>query len=100
VDTREKILASFDGDADIVEGFFDPLLAGQAEQIAAWKRDRPLVVVVRDPESPLMTARARAEMVAALAAVDHVVIGGPLSGETIGEDRAEFMNLIRFKHGR
>lgn len=100
MDTREKIVDAFDGDADIIEGFFDPLLAGQAEQIAAWKRDKPLVVVVRDPEAPLMAARARAEMVAALAAVDRVVIGGPLQGEPILEDRAEFMNLIRSKHGR
>jgi glycerol-3-phosphate cytidylyltransferase-like family protein len=100
MDTRTKIVGSYPREATIVEGYFDPLLAAHAEQLAARKTDLPLVVVIRDPEEPLLDARSRAELVAGLRVVDAVVIGGPLAGERIEEDRGAFFQLIRAKHGR
>ena len=83
-----------------MEGTFDPLLAAQAREIAERKRRKPLVVVIRDPEEPLLPARARAELVAALREVDYVVIGGSLKGWRLSENRDAFMDMIRAKHGR
>ena len=100
MDTRAKIVGSYPHDATIVEGCFDPLLASHVEQLAARKSGLPLVVVIRDPEQPLLDARSRAELVAGLRMVDAVVIGGPLSGERIQEDRGAFFEVIRAKHGR
>lgn len=100
MDTRAKIVSSYPHDATIVEGCFDPLLASHVEQLKARKSDRPLVVVIRDPEDPVLDARSRAELVAALRIVDAVVIGGPLQGEPVAEDRETFFEVIRAKHGR
>jgi glycerol-3-phosphate cytidylyltransferase-like family protein len=100
MDTRHKIVGSWPHEATIVEGCFDPLLASHAEQLAARKSDLPLVVVIRDPEDPLLDARSRAELVASLRVVDAVVIGGPLEGERITEDRGALFDVIRAKHGR
>lgn len=101
MDTRSKIVEVVPvADFDVVEGAFDPLLATQAREIADRKRRKPLVVVVRDPENPLLPARARAELVAALREVDYVVVGGPLKGWRVAENRDAFMHLIRSKHGR
>jgi hypothetical protein len=101
VDTRLKIVESVPvADFDVMEGTFDPLLAAQAREIAERKRRKPLVVVIRDPEEPLLPARARAELVAALREVDFVVIGGSLKGWRLSENREAFMDMIRAKHGR
>lgn len=101
MDTRLKIVDKVPAaEFDVVEGHFDPLLAAQARQIAASKGAKPLVAVVRDPDQPLMPSRARAELVAALRAVDYVVIGGSLKGKWIPEDRDAFIKLIRTKHGQ
>jgi glycerol-3-phosphate cytidylyltransferase-like family protein len=100
MDTRHKIVGAYPHDATIVEGCFDPLLASHVEQLAAKKSDLPLVVVIREPEAPLLDARSRAELVASLRSVDAVVIGGPMEGEWIEEDRGAFFEVIRAKHGR
>ncbi len=100
MDTRSKIAAAFPKDADVAEGFFDPLLASHAEQLEAMKSAKPLVAVIREPEQPLLDARARAELVAALRVVDAVVIGGTLTGRVLDEDRQQLMQVIRNKHGR
>jgi hypothetical protein len=99
LDTRSKIVGQVPDGCDVVEGFFDPLLAAQATALAGRKGDRPLAVVVRDPDQPLLESRARAELVASLRAVDYVVIGGPVSGVRLAEDRDEFLQLVRAKHG-
>lgn len=88
MDTREKILTpeqaigrareARQGGARVtlVTGHFDPLLAEHAGRLNAlagaggW-----LVVAVTDPPQPILPARARAELVAGLRAVDCVVTG-------------------------
>lgn len=56
----------------VATGHFDPLqieharLLGEFARTGAW-----LVIVVTPSENPLLTLRARAELVAALAVVDH-----------------------------
>ncbi len=58
----------------LVTGYFDPLLAEHARrlgEIAAL--GRPLMVALLTPEDPILDTAARAEMVAALSAVDYVV---------------------------
>lgn len=81
MDTRTKIVgrdgalrAADEAGLAVVTGYFDPLTAAHAcrlEEIAAGTR---LVVVVRTPEDPILPARARAELVAALGCVQSVVI--------------------------
>jgi glycerol-3-phosphate cytidylyltransferase-like family protein len=83
LDTRSKIVSieearhrTGDSRALWLTGHFDPLLAEHARNL----RDRAapgqtLVVEITNPENPLMPQRARAELVAALEAVDYVVLG-------------------------
>ncbi len=60
-----------------VSGWFDPLLAAHASQLESLRvPGRSLVVVITDPPDPLLPARARAELVAALRPVDYVVLEG------------------------
>lgn len=79
MDTRSKIVSPervtdlARSGATLVSGYFDPLVAGLAEQLAALKHEgAPLVVLIRSGENPILPPRARAELVAALAAVDYV----------------------------
>jgi len=59
----------------IVTGHFDPLLAAQARRLTEIARDgSPLMVIVTDPPEPLLPAHARAELVAALGAVQCVAV--------------------------
>ncbi len=111
MDTRGKIspAAEFTGPAFVVSGYFDPLLADHAERLAAVKpAGMRLAVLVLDPPNPILPARARAEMVAALRPVDHVLLGEPgephptpdLHFET--EDlalRASFIEHVRERQG-
>lgn len=127
MDTRTKIVAFAEalskiearlarGDSlRIVTGHFDPLLGAHArrlEEIAA-SDGRPWVVIT-EPAEPLLSAEARAVLVAALDAVEMVTIAPPegldelfarvprsrlLRGEQ--EDlrlRAEFLRLVRERH--
>lgn len=58
----------------VVSGYFDPLLAGHARRLGEIAAPGGiLVAVVTEPERPILPARARAELVAALAVVDYVV---------------------------
>ena len=60
-----------------VSGDFDPLLSEHVRGLdAARQPHRSLVVEVTNPAQPLLPQRARAELVAALAMVDYVVLGG------------------------
>jgi hypothetical protein len=92
VDTRTKIvaweqgvaileaMAGENGEGIVVTGHFDPLLASHAARLRELgQRARPLVVVITDPARPLLPPRARAELVAALAAVDRVILA-PAAG--------------------
>lgn len=100
MDTRSKIVDTLPPNCEIVEGFFDPLLADHAEQLNSIEKTRPLAVVIRDPEEPLLNSRARAELVAALKCVDYVVIGGTYAARALQEDRDSLMQVIRTKHGK
>jgi glycerol-3-phosphate cytidylyltransferase-like family protein len=60
----------------IVTGHFDPLLPAHAHHLQKLSEpDQLLIVVITNPPNPLLPQTARAELVAALAAVDYVVIG-------------------------
>lgn len=61
----------------LVTGCFDPLLAGHARRLGEIARSEgALFVAVLDPVQPILPARARAELVAALGVVDYVVLAG------------------------
>jgi bifunctional ADP-heptose synthase (sugar kinase/adenylyltransferase) len=101
VDTRTKIIdraeaeriAAAGARPAVVTGYFDPLTAAHAARLAVIAAaGHPLLVVVRTPEEPLLAARARAELVAALAAVNHVVVeeGDPAWLERL--DAAEWIH--------
>ena len=63
--------------AKAVSGYFDPVTAGVAERLADLKAPGvPLLVLIRTPAGAILPARARAELVAALAVVDYVCEGG------------------------
>jgi bifunctional ADP-heptose synthase (sugar kinase/adenylyltransferase) len=83
LDTRSKIIPLHeiherlqDHAARWISGHFDPLLA---EHVGRLRRAREpgslLVVEVTNPARPLLSQRARAELVAALSMVDYVVLG-------------------------
>lgn len=58
----------------LVAGFFDPLTAGHARRIEEIAAGAGLTgVVVMTPANAILPSRVRAELVAALAAVDFVV---------------------------
>lgn len=58
----------------VVTGHFDPLLAGHARRLnEIAEPGGVLVAVVTEPARPVLAAKARAELVAALEAVDCVV---------------------------
>lgn len=85
MDTREKIIdalrlreLSANGRRVLnVSGHFDVLTAAQVRRLREIREANPgakIAVVVTDPAEPLLPARARAELVAALDAVDYVTI--------------------------
>lgn len=86
MDTRAKIVPLQQVEARPgavwITGHFDPLLAEHVRQLEqARDPGRPLVVQVTNPAQPLLPQRARAELVAALAMVDFVVLGGEQPAE-------------------
>lgn len=84
MDTRTKILTDAeavvivrDRSARVVTGHFDPLLAADARKLTEIAgRNGRLVIVVTNPERPILAERARAELVAALECVEYVVLAG------------------------
>jgi glycerol-3-phosphate cytidylyltransferase-like family protein len=83
VDTRTKIIDREQAPAGAVwfAGHFDPLLAEHTRMLRDVKAaGRLLIVEITNPERPLLTQRARAELVAGLADVDYVVLGERVSG--------------------
>jgi|SRR5579864_3709244 len=58
----------------VVTGYFDVLVAGHVRRLREIADGAAtLMVVVEDPPAPVLGARARAELVAALTVVDYVV---------------------------
>jgi hypothetical protein len=101
--------ARANGDARrLITGYFDPLLASHARQLDQIASQNGLVtVLLRTPPSPLLDARARAELVAALASVETVVLppeeGDPETPGTriISDEVAEterFIEHVRSRH--
>lgn len=75
VDTKEVLKRTNGKPIRWVSGYFDPLLAEHARRLRRLRTPgTALAVVIEDPPQPLLPQRARAELVAALAAVDYVVI--------------------------
>lgn len=81
MDTRSKIIgrdearrAVAEGSLAVVTGYFDPLTAAHARRLEEIADGARLLVVVRTPPDPILPARARAELVAALVWVQAVVI--------------------------
>lgn len=76
MDTRTKIVAPEQGGSltaqTFLRGYFDPLLAAHARIID--QSPGPVVVLLADPPDPLLPARSRAELVAALRGVSYVVL--------------------------
>lgn len=79
MDTRDKIIGADEAvriaqsGATVVSGYFDPMIAASAEQLAVLKQDgTPLLVLIKDPPDAILPALARAHLVASLAVVDYV----------------------------
>jgi bifunctional ADP-heptose synthase (sugar kinase/adenylyltransferase) len=85
-----------------VTGHFDPLLVDHARRIHEFVTNgQMLVVVVTNPEHPLLPQRARAELVAALAGVDYVVMKAGDTPSDEPEDaqiQREFIQHVLERH--
>jgi bifunctional ADP-heptose synthase (sugar kinase/adenylyltransferase) len=83
LDTRSKIIPleearvrRRDKSTCWLSGHFDPLLAEHVRRLREQAEPgRSLIVEVTNPERPLLSQQARAELVAALEIVDYVVLG-------------------------
>ena len=76
MDTRSKILTRQQADGRAIDtlvlGYFDPVVADHVERLSSLG---PVTVSLLDPPDPILPLRARAELVAALASVDCVILG-------------------------
>jgi len=79
LDTRTKIIDAdhaariAEAGATVVSGYFDPMIASHAERLATLKRPAaPLLVLITTPPDPILSALARAQLVAGLSVVDYV----------------------------
>jgi len=84
-----------------VSGYFDPLLAEHVRRLRECVTNGQLLVVeVADPAQPLLPQRARAELVAALALVDYVVLGNgqPSAGIVDAEVTTQFVEHVLRRH--
>ncbi len=108
MDTRVKIAvpgaaAALAPGTRVVSGSFDPLLRQHADELAELRQGcSALAVVVTEPAEPLLPARARAELVAALRCVDAVFLdseGAPPADVRLEEGherlRAGFLRHVR-----
>lgn len=92
MDTRSKILSSHEAHKRLngqpvcwVSGYFDPLLAWHVRLLAnSGAPGHALVVEVMDPPKPLLSQKARAELVAGLAMVDYVAVSTDRSAPVAG----------------
>ena len=100
MDTRNKILTPAGAERAVrgrsrplivVTGYFNVLVAEHARELGALRQANPdavVLVAVLPVESELLSQRARAEMAAALAVVDYVVIAD-------SEDPAGLLGVLR-----
>jgi len=79
LDTRTKIIDAAQATriaqagATVVSGYFDPMIASHAERLATLKQGgKPLLVLVATPPDAILSALARAQLVAGLSVVDYV----------------------------
>ena len=101
MDTRTKIVSAAEArqrlagqSAQWLSGYFDPLLAEHVRMLRERAApDRRLVVEIANPARPLLAARARAELVAALGVVDYVVVA---DGAASSDDPADAGFTERF----
>jgi hypothetical protein len=112
VDTRNKIISNGEArtirDATIVSGYFDPVTSTHAERLQGLKEaGRPLLVLIATPADPILPPQARAQLIAALACVDHVTIIGAVYPEGLNphtqletEHAAQLDKLIQHVHKR
>ena len=109
MDTRTKIVDAVAAariaasGAKVVSGYFDPLIASHAEQLARLKDGATLLVLIATPENAILPAAARAELVAGLRAVDYVAELGPGLTPQIRleqEDNRRFQALLEHVHSR
>jgi bifunctional ADP-heptose synthase (sugar kinase/adenylyltransferase) len=109
MDTRGKMIGATEAarlaaaGATVVSGYFDPLLASHARRLQELKNGAKLIVVIENPPRPILPARARAELVASLRAVDYVVEnrgGVRVDVRLEEEDRRRFEELIAQVHAR
>ena len=84
-----------------VSGHFDPLLAEHVRLLRQWLSPGKLLAVeVTEPLRPLLTQRARAELVAALKMVDYVVLSDRPASDDAGPHQAITEKLIQHVLGR
>jgi bifunctional ADP-heptose synthase (sugar kinase/adenylyltransferase) len=109
LDTRSKIVRSDELDRRAngkpirwVRGIFDPLLAEHARRLEQLRSPEScLAVVIEDSARPLLPVQARAELVAALAAVDFVVFeANGVAPEDLEDSliREQFSDHVRRRH--
>jgi len=109
LDTRSKITSPSDvlerlagKPARWVAGHFDPLLAEHVRRLRECvSPGEALVVEVTNPTSPFLPQRARAELVAALAMVDYVVLENGQRIEQAGLDDSlteRFVEQVQKRH--
>jgi hypothetical protein len=118
VDTRSKIISldracgllqdPASGPVKVVAGNFDVLTAGLLRRLQSLADGNSiLIAAVVDPPDPVLPARARAELVSALAVVDYVILtqsadlallGGIINEEAA--DRKRLESLIEHVHRR
>ena len=107
LDTRTKIVSLHEiqerlqnRPARWLSGHFDPLLAEHVQRLTQAREPGSLLVVeITNPARPLLPQRARAELVAALAVVDYVVLsdGEPTADDDIGR---RFIERVLERHDR
>lgn len=112
MDTRTKIVDSGYRDLSgaFVTGIFDPVTVDHARRLREIHRQYGRVIVLlSDPPDPILDARARAELLAALDAVDFVVLPvgqsfTPQPGQVPFDERAadqtRFQRLVDHIHRR
>jgi hypothetical protein len=110
LDTRQKIIAATDAgavlarDAILIRGSFDPLLARHARRLEELAGGKEVVILLTSPEDAILDSRSRAELLAGLAVVRHVVLPGCTTDREVidlaGEDAASRADLIRHVHAR
>ncbi len=111
MDTREKIVDAAAAarikasGAIVVAGYFDPMIAWHARWLANFKKPgKALLILIASPENTILPDRAREELIASLAVVDHVAeFSDELAAGAVrleSEDRKLFPDLLELVHAR